>query len=623
VARRRVLVLGALLALALSIQAGVVLAGAAPRGVTLQVHGPLPRAPQTRSAAGKRVIVGRASRSDRSRPLRSLRSARPAAAGELEVSPNPRPVSKHVDHVETLRQSRRFAPNMPAPSRSFDGIPFGAVCSCAPPDPNGDVGLTQYVQSVNSGFAVYDKSTGRLELGPVAIAALWSGLSGVCETNGDGDPIVLYDQLANRWLISQFAGSGVPTDECIAISTSSDATGSYYRYDFTLGTAFYDYPHLGVWQDGYYLTMNVFDPLTETYLGPMPFAFDRAAMLAGSPSATFIAYTGGNVFNSANDAMLPADLDGSTPPPAGAPEPFLMSGESAVWLVWRFHANFASPASSTFKLAGPLTPAPYAELCRPTRACIPQPNGDLLDGIGDRGMFRLAYRNFGGHESLAGNQTVSSNGVAGIRWYEIRNATSGIPAFAQQSTFQPDTTNRWLGSAAMDASGDLAIGYSVSSSSVAPGLGYAGRLGSDPPSTLAQGEGTLFPGAGSQAGTNNRWGDYSALAVDPVDDCTFWFTGEYYPAGSTQFDWRTRIVSFRFPSCRKGQVLAPPSCTVPKVLGVALAKARTRIAGAHCTVGRVARKRAARKQRGKVVGQSPQAGKKLQAGARVNVTVGT
>ena len=693
--------LGVLLALSLSVEAGVVLAGAAPRGVTLQVKGPLPRAPHAASSSRTRIIVGHAARSDRSKPLRELRHALPASGGETETSPNPRAVSKHVDHVETVRQARRFAPNMPAPGLSFDGIPYGAVCTCAPPDTNGEAGLTQYVQTVNSGFAVYDKSTGGLVLGPMTIATLWNGLGGVCETNGDGDTVVLYDQLANRWLISQFAGVSYPTDECIAVSTSSDATGSYNRYDFHLGSSFFDYPHLGVWPDGYYLTMNLFDPVSQHYLGPMPFAFDRAAMLAGSPGATFVAYTGSNVFNSANDAMLPADLDGSALPPAGAPEPFLMSGENSIWRIWRFHANFASPASSTFTLGGNLTPAAYTELCPATRACIPEPNADFLDAIGDRGMFRLAYRNFGDHESLVGNQTVSSNGVAGIRWYEIRNVTSGVPAFAQQSTFQPDTTNRWMGSAAMDQAGDLAIGYSVASSNLAPGLRYAGRLASDAPSTLAQGEGTLFAGIGTQAGTKNRWGDYSALTVDPVDDCTFWFTSEYYPSGSSAYNWRTRIASFKFPSCRKvrslavaragsgvgfvssspggiscgatcaGQFddgssvtlsaapagrsrfagwggdcsgtgtcvlsmtgnhsvtatfnappLAPPSCKVPKVVGLALKNARTKIVRAHCKVGKIAKKHAAKKKRGKVVGQSPKAGKKLKPGAKISLTVG-
>ncbi len=693
--------LAVLVALALSIEVGVVLAGAAPRGVTLHVDGPLPRAPRA-AGPGERLVVGHSIRHDRSKPLRELRRALPAPGRELEASPNPRPVSKHVDHVETVRQARQFAPKMPAPGLSFDGIGYpGVSCACAPPDPNGDVGLTQYVQMVNDGFQVFDKATRGSLLGPLPTATLWSGLTGPCEFDGDGDPIVLDDQLANRWLISEFAGAAVPTDECIAVSSSSDATGSYYRYDFHLGSSFFDYPHLGVWPDAYYMTMNVFDPTSKAYLGPMPFAFDRAAMLAGSPAASFVAYTGAGVFNAANDAMLPADLDGSTLPPAGAPEPFLMSGESSTWGLWRFHADFANPSASTFTSGGTLTAAPYTELCPTTRNCIPEPNGNYLDGIGDRGMFRLAYRNFGDHESLVGNQTVSSNGVAGIRWYEIRNATAGVPAFAQQSTFQPDTTSRWLGSAAMDQVGDLAIGYSVGSSNLAPGLNYAGRLASDPPGALAQGEGALFAGVGTQQGTSSRWGDYSALTVDPVDDCTFWFTSEYYPSGSSSYNWRTRIASFKFPSCRKvrslavgragtgvgtvtsspagiacgatcaGQFtdgstvtltaaatgqsrfagwtgdcsgtgtclvsmtgnhsvtatfdappLAPPSCKVPKVVGLRLKKAKTRIVRAHCRVGKVRKQHARKKKRGKVVAQSPKAGRKLKAGAKVTLIVG-
>ena len=185
----------------------------------------------------------------------------------------------------------------------------------------------------------------------------------------------------------------------------------------------------------------------------------------------------------------------------------------------------------------------------------------LLDGIGDRAMFRSAYRRFAdGHEALVGNMTVSSGGVAGIRWFEIDHATSGTPAFAQQSTYQPDTTWRWMGSAAMDRDGDLALGFSASSAVMNPQIRYAGRLSTDPSGTLAQGEETLFAGTGSQI-VVRRWGDYSDLTVDPVDDCTFWYTQEYYsapPPGpqSAYFDWRTRIGSFSFPSCGKKPALS-------------------------------------------------------------------
>ena len=210
---------------------------------------------------------------------------------------------------------------MPATILNFDGIPFpGVGCNCAPPDTNGAVGLTQYVQMVNEGYQVFNKTTGASVLGPLGITSIWSGFGGVCQTNGRGDPVVLYDHLANRWLISQFAGSPVPTDECIAISTTSDATGTYNRYAFHLGSNFFDYPHLGVWPDGYYMSMNVFNAAGTAFLGPQAFAFDRAKMLAGLP-ATFV--TPGITGGASEPSFLPSDLDGSILPTAGVGNPFV------------------------------------------------------------------------------------------------------------------------------------------------------------------------------------------------------------------------------------------------------------------------------------------------------------
>jgi hypothetical protein len=297
--------------------------------------------------------------------------------------------------------------------------------------------------------------------------------------------------------------------------------------------------------------MNVFNSAGTAFLGPQPFAFDRAAMLAGNP-ATFVTTRDPSVFDPDNDSMLPADLDGSTPPPAGAPNPFLMSGpfNSTTWPLWRFHVDFATPPNSTFTVGGTLSPAGFAALCPGDPDCVPQQGTtDGLDALADRGMFRLAYRNFGSREALVGNMTVQSNGVAGIRWYEINHATSGTPSFVQQSTYQPDTTWRWMGSVAMDHFGNLALGFSASSPTMHPTIRYAGRLAGDPANTLAQGEATLFAGTGSQKDTpNNRWGDYSDLTVDPVDDCMFWYTQEYYQVTSS-FNWRTRIGSFRLHGC--------------------------------------------------------------------------
>jgi len=425
---RRTIVFGTFVAVLLSVGAGAVLAGGSSGRVTLKIDGPVPREPVA-VTAGKKVIVGHSYKNDVSRAVRSI-PAKPVVPGrEMEASPNPRPVSTHENGLDTVRQAKSFAPNMPATTLNFEGIFFpGVACNCAPPDTNGEVGATQYVQIVNEGFQVFNKTTGASVYGPVAITTAWSGFGGVCENNGSGDPVVLYDQLANRWLITQFAGAGVPTDECIAVSQTSDATGAYNRYGFHLGTDFFDYPHLGVWPDAYYMSMNVFNTAGTAFLGPQPFAFDRTAMLAGS-AATFVTTRDPAVFSSANDAMLPADLDGSTQPPAGAPNPFLMSGQASAWPLWRFHVDFGTPANSTFTVGGTLTPAAYTELCATTRSCVPQAGtADRLDGIGDRGMFRLAYRNFGGHEALVGNQSVSSGGVAGIRWYEINHATSGTPS---------------------------------------------------------------------------------------------------------------------------------------------------------------------------------------------------
>jgi hypothetical protein len=472
---------------------------------------------------------------------------------EREANHNPKIPHFHRDAPDRVVQNSATVSEeviiaaMPSAEMNFNGIQFpGVTCNCAPPDTNGEVGATQYVQMVNKGFQVFDKTSGASLLGPSGIATLWQGFGGVCEFNDRGDPVVLYDQLADRWIISQFAGVSIPTDECVAVSATSDATGAYHRYDFHLGSNFFDYPHLSVWPDGYYMSMNVFNSLATSYLGPQPFAFDREKMLAGVP-ATFV--TPGITNGPLEETYLPADLDGSDPPPPGAPAVFIEWPGGGTYRVFHFHADFVTPANSTFTLFQSPAAAGFTQLCPLTRSCVPQLNTtSRLDAVADRLMFRLTYRNFGTHESVVGNYTVSANSVAGIRWFELRNVTSGPVTVAQESTYQPDTTWRWLGSAAMDRDGNLAIGYSASSATIFPQLRYAGRLATDPLNVLAQGETTLFAGTGSQSGTGSRWGDYSALTIDPVDDCTFWFTSQYY-ASTTSFNWRTRVGSFRFPGC--------------------------------------------------------------------------
>src|SRR5882762_9287037 len=500
------------------------------------------------------VQVGTSVHNDTSAPLRDMKPSNVGRKVEREANENPKvPASrKHVDSADPVVQSAAavsaFANlNMPSPLLNFDGIAFpGVACNCAPPDTNGEVGATQYVQIVNEGFQVFNKTTGASMLGPSGITTLWSGFGGVCQNNGSGDPVVLYDQIANRWVITQFAGVGVPTDECIAVSTTSDATGSYNRYDFHLGSNFFDYPHLSVWPDAYYMSMNVFNSAGTAFLGPQPFAFDRTKMLAGLP-ATFV--TTGVTGGPSEDVYLPSDLDGLIPPPLGAPATFVEFPGGGAYRTFHFHVDFVTPANSTFTLFASPAAAGFSLLCPATRSCVPQlGTTNRLDGIGDRLMFRLAYRNFGDHEAVVGNYTVSSGAVAGVRWFELRNVTSGPVTKFQESTYQPDTTWRWMGSAAMDQQGNLAVGYSASSSSINPQIRYAGRVFTDPLNMLTQAETTLFAGAGSQTGTLNRWGDYSDLTVDPVDDCTFWYTQEYIPANGSS-NWRTRIGAFKFAGC--------------------------------------------------------------------------
>jgi hypothetical protein len=436
--------------------------------------------------------------------------------------------------------SRAAAPLAPSPSVNFDGLTN--IDGVYPPDTVGEVGPNHYVQWVNSHFQVFNKS-GVSVYGPAAGNAIWTGFGGPCETRNDGDPIVLYDQLADRWVMSQFTAAN-PYGECVAVSTTGDPTGSYYRYFFQFSTTiFYDYPKMGVWPDGYYLSDNRFG--TVSFQGASAIALERDKMLTGQ-AARFVEFKTSTSYGT----LLPVDLDGSTLPPTGSPAFFAEIGSTALRL-WKFKVDWTNTANSTFTGPTNLTVATYNQLCSSTRACIPQPGTTVkVDGIGDRLMHRLAYRNFGTHESLVVTHNVnaaSSGTTAGVRWYEIRSP-NGTPTIYQQGTYSPDSNNRWMGSIAMDRDGNMGLGYSVSSSSVYPSIRYTGRLASDTLGTLPQGETTAMAGSGSQTGTGYRWGDYSAMSVDPVDDCTFWYTTEYIQTTGTA-SWRTRVVAFKFPSC--------------------------------------------------------------------------
>jgi uncharacterized protein DUF11 len=454
------------------------------------------------------------------------------------------------------------------PVESFEGIAneenqLGATG--IPPDTNGAVGPLDYVQSVNNAIAIYDKHGTRL-LGPLPTHLIWKGFGGLCETTIKNDAVVRYDQLANRWLITQFAyvwPAGKPQGpyyQCFAVSKTPDPTGPYYRYVFDVGdTALDDYPKLAIWPDAYYMSANRYE---NGSAGAIVLAFDGAAMRAGQPArAVSFKLVDKNFLG-----VLPTDLDGHRPPPPDTPEVFVKVDDNDCHSpadrleFWRFSVDFASPMLSRFTGPSLLPTGQFDSSCNSQdlvqQPDIPQPETSAppltappLDLLSDRLMFRASYRNFGTSQSLLAMHTVlGGDRRAALRWYEIR-FPDGQPALRQQGTYQPDTDSdsRWLGSIAGDRAGDVAVGFSVSGKTTFPSIGYVGHAVGGGLGTLDSGEGRLVTGAGSQTWFSD-WGDYSSLTVDPVDDCTFWYTQEYYPVTST-VGWHTRIGSFRFPNC--------------------------------------------------------------------------
>jgi hypothetical protein len=484
---------------------------------------------------------------DMSPPLREMmRHARPVAHGKLEAEPArqiPLPPGFKPLAEDPVRQlsADGYSPQV---GLTFEGVgdgQYGFTVEYAPPDTNGAVGATQYVQWVNTYFAVFAKSNGSLIAGPVAANTLWTGFGGGCESDNDGDPIVTYDKLANRWVMSQFAIFTNPYLQCVAVSVTSDATGSWYRYSFQY-SYLDDYPKMGVWPDAYYETFNMFNG--DDFVGADACAYNRSAMLNGQP-ATQICFQQ----TSGVGSLLPSDLDGATLPPARSPNYMMDYGANSLNL-YQFHVDFNNPSNSTFTGPTVISVAAFTPLCGGGRDCVPQPlTTNQLDSLADRLMHRLAYRNFGSHESLVVNHTVAVNGSSGIRWYEIQSPGNN-PVVAQQGTYAPDSSYRWMGSIAMDKVGDLAVGYSISSSSVYPSIAFAGRVPSDPTGQLEL-ETSVMVGSGSQTPNLTRWGDYSAMTLDPVDDCTFWYTQEYI-LSTGAFNWNTRIVNFQFPGCTSG-----------------------------------------------------------------------
>jgi hypothetical protein len=465
----------------------------------------------------------------------------------LRQRPVPSPAGSSAQGADPVLQ-QTTGPLISATSGSnFDGVGANGY---APPDTNLSVGATQIVQIVNVEYAVYDKSTGNPLLGPFPINHIWTGFGGLCQNTNGGDPIVLYDKAAGRWMISQLAynSSLSSSNVCVAVSTSSDATGTFNRYAFSFGRNFPDYPKFGVWPDAYYFSANMFRNGSR-FIGAQACAYDRAAMLAGPSAAPVRAVCFQRP--TSDFSLLPSDLDGSTAPPSGQPNFFVEFVTNGLRL-YKFHADFATPANSTFTGTGVSNVAPFTPACGNGGVCIPQAGtNQSLDSLGDRLMYRLAYRNFGTYESLVVNHsvnaTVGGTSTVGVRWYEIHSPNSS-PAVFQSGTFAPDTTYRWMGSMGMDKVGDIAVGYSASSSSINPAIRYTGRVPTDNLGTL-ESEATILSGTGSQTGSLSRWGDYSSISIDPVDDCTFWYTNEYLTTNGS-YNWNTRIASFKITGCQ-------------------------------------------------------------------------
>jgi hypothetical protein len=434
------------------------------------------------------------------------------------------------------------------PIQNFDGT--GNVNGVMPPDTDGDVGPNHYFQIVNLSFQIFDKEGNSL-YGPADNSTLWSGFIGPWTGHNDGDPIVAYDELADRWVVSQFA---LRCDddtwwELVAVSASADPLGAYYRYAFEY-PVFNDYPKLSVWPDAYYCSFNLLDDYNRVGAS----AYEREAMLIGDTNARHV------LFDMPPEeltwAMLPADFDGD-PPPEGAPCYWVMGTDDdnglhdadQLWL-WEFKVDWNAPENSTFEKVKELDTEPYNyDICGVggLMDCIPQPDGaPMLDALSAFAMQPLQYRNFGTYETMVVNHTVNAdgNGLAGIRWYELRkeNDVDGWYIY-QQGTYAPDENYRWMGSIAMDARGYIALGYTVSSTSVYPSLRYTGRPPDAPLGEMTFTEEEIIAGGGSQTGDPHRWGDYSMMAVDPSNDTTFWYTGEYM-ATTSGWGWSTRIAAF-------------------------------------------------------------------------------
>jgi len=504
---------------------------------------------------------------------------------------------------------------------SFDGLgagfdgPQGASPGRNPSDNSLAVGPDHIIQTVNSRLAIFTKkgakydTTGRVLYGAVPNNTVFAGFGGMCERTNNGDTVVRYDQLADRWLVvmpifrraparpdqppvwtgspraypapvgvagqpggaaplfvpprdtttpgrggrAGRAGGTAPPSEtgpysmCYAVSTSPDPLGTWYRYEF-LRPLFPDYPRPAVWPDGYYVPTSTGDDVIQKHACVV----DRNRMLRGEPATEQCVVIDGVSF------LNNADLDGTRLPPAGAPNPMLATGGSQLngdmdddgVYAWRFHVDWDDPANTRVNGPEKIAVAPYHFLCDgQLTSCVPQPGTERrLDAQGDKLMARVTYRNLGDRESIVAVHSVNTEAASGgVRWYELSVGADRGLTLRQQGTYAPDSSYRWMASPAMDGQGNIAIGYSFGGTPHFAGQRIAGRLAGDPLGQLTLRERTLVEGAAAQENTL-RWEDYTQTAVDPTDDCTIWYVGDYLRAGATAYS--TRIAGVRFPDCR-------------------------------------------------------------------------
>jgi outer membrane protein assembly factor BamB len=562
---------------------------------------------------------------DISQPLRSMKPTEPlvirriydpmagvdgeasGSAASVAVAGSATDESHPTDHSPRLRNEpageapaatlRQRATTLTAPTwlggvvYQAQGVTMpGYTITGEPPDTEGAVGKDYFVQLVNSSIAVFDKS-GNKVFGPVNINTLFSGFPSTdgnrCSKNNDGDPIVYYDQLADRWILSQFdvtRPAGATSDyQCLAVSVSGDPTGAYYRWDYAIpGGMMGDYEKIGLWPDGYYMTIRAFNATSGVFQGSKCLIFDRSKLLVGAPDATqldsgYLCTNGiqatpcSSFPNRTQDGFTPMSLDGFTPPPPAAANAIAKhnAGTSAIRFYWtkvNSNADGSWPAAPTVTVTGPSDVAVSAFTAAAQSTAIAQPGTtQKLDSLGNNLMYRMAYRNYGTaaspNERIVVNHSVTgpAAGQVSVKWYQFRNNVVGTgvgptsaPVLVYDQRYAPDGTSRWMGSVAMDKRQNLGIGYNISNgTTVYPGIAINGRAAAD--AGALQGETVVQAGAGNNPSAS-RWGDYSQTSVDPIDDCTFWYTSEYFPS-SGDFNWATAFVKFRYPDCL--------SCTPP------------------------------------------------------------